>query len=121
MAFRIRDGVVLASALLKKTQTYPELVVPGGRARLVVLALEVGGRWSQEASTFVKLLAKAKPVFWTDAWSRRGGSIMACAVRSFASSLLGLRGGHEVPPRMRLSAIFTTQDCGVIRVALVGD
>ena len=34
---------------------YPELVAAGARARLVVLALEVGGRWSQEASTFVKL------------------------------------------------------------------
>ena len=42
-----RDGVALTSA-------------PGARVRLVVLALEVGGRWSQEASTFVKLLAKAK-------------------------------------------------------------
>ena len=37
-----RDGVALASARLKKTRTYPELVVAGARARLVV---EVGGRW----------------------------------------------------------------------------
>ena len=55
-----RDGVALASARRKKARTYPELVAAGARARLVVLALEVGGRWSQEASTFVKLLAKAK-------------------------------------------------------------
>ena len=45
-----KDGVAFASARLKKTRTYPELVVAGARARLVVLALEVGERWSQEAT-----------------------------------------------------------------------
>ena len=40
-----RDGVALASARWKKARTYPELVATGARARLVVLALEVGGRW----------------------------------------------------------------------------
>ena len=30
------------------------------RARLVVLAMEVGGRWSPEALTFIRFLAKAK-------------------------------------------------------------
>ena len=33
---------------------------PGSRARLVVLALEVGGRWSAETRTFVAQTAKAK-------------------------------------------------------------
>ena len=47
-----RDGVALKRARRKKETTYPELVQPGSRARLV-LALEVGGRWSQEARTFV--------------------------------------------------------------------
>ena len=34
---------------------------PGSRARLVVLALEVGGRWSPETRTFVAQLARRKP------------------------------------------------------------
>ena len=44
---RGRDGVALASARWKKARTYPEFVAAGAQARLV-LALEVGGRWSQE-------------------------------------------------------------------------
>ena len=52
---RGRDGVALASARWKKARTCPEFVAAGAQARLV-LALEVGGRWSQEANTCVKLL-----------------------------------------------------------------
>ena len=40
--------------------TYPELVGPHARARLVVLAGEFGGGWSAETRTFVGFLAKAK-------------------------------------------------------------
>ena len=39
-----RDGVALAAARRVKERTYPELLDPGRRARLVVFALEVGGR-----------------------------------------------------------------------------
>ena len=38
-----RDGVTLSEARREKERTYPELVGPGARGRLVVLALEVGG------------------------------------------------------------------------------
>ena len=41
-----RDGVALQAAKRKKVATYPELVGPHSRAKLVVLAVEVGGRWS---------------------------------------------------------------------------
>ena len=55
------DGVVLSRERRRKEQRYPELVGPGSRARLVVLAVEeVGGRWSAETRTFVAQLAKAK-------------------------------------------------------------
>ena len=90
---KIRDGVALASARRKKARTCPELVAAGARARLVVLALEVGGRWSQEANTFVKLLAKAKVRSelavvqrrMEQAWRLRWSSILACAAaRAFA-------------------------------------
>ena len=40
------DGVALTQARRRKEKTYRELTGPGARARLVVLALEVGGRWS---------------------------------------------------------------------------
>ena len=41
-------------------RTYPELSGSQGRARVVVLAAEVGGRWSEEARSFVSQLARAK-------------------------------------------------------------
>ena len=53
------DGVQLQSARRRKVLKYRELL-QSRRCRLVVLALEVGGRWSEEAVTFVRLLAKAK-------------------------------------------------------------
>ena len=54
-----RDGAWLAEARRRKERTYPELL-GGSRCRLVVLALEVGGRWSNEAIDFVRTLARAK-------------------------------------------------------------
>ena len=96
------DGAALARARRRKEITYPELSGANGRARLVVLACEVGGRWSEESMSFLSQLAKAKvrhepPAIRASArhaWLRRWSSILACsASRSFASSLLELRGG----------------------------
>ena len=56
----VEDGVVLMQARRRKEQTYPELSGAHGRARLVVLACEVGGRWSSETQAFLRQLAKAK-------------------------------------------------------------
>ncbi len=53
------DGAQLRVARRRKERKYHELL-QSGRCRLVVLGLEVGGRWSEEALTFVRLLAKAK-------------------------------------------------------------
>eukprot|EP00435_Cladocopium_sp_Y103_P072131 s469_g39.t1 len=50
----------LHAARRNKEKTYPELVT-SWRCRLIVLGIEVGGRWSQEAATFIRLLAKSKP------------------------------------------------------------
>ena len=55
-----RDGVALKQARRRKETTYPELVQPGSRARLVVLALEVGGVGHRKPGTFVQLLAEAR-------------------------------------------------------------
>ena len=45
------DGAALEVARRRKERTYPELAGEGGRARLVVLAAEVGGRWSEEPAS----------------------------------------------------------------------
>ena len=52
-------GAALRDARRRKEQTYPELL-RSRRCKLVVLGLEVGGRWSQEATSFIKLLAQHK-------------------------------------------------------------
>ena len=94
------NGAALQYARRRKSTTCPELTGEGGRARLVVLAAEVGGRFSEEAASFVHALAKAKsrshpPVLRgrvREALSRRWEGILACtAAKSFAVSLLDLR------------------------------
>ena len=96
------DGAVLAAARRLKERTYPELTGPRSRARLVVLAGEIGGRWSEETRRFLSLLAKAKarsepPILKKraeQAWRLRWGAILGCAAaRSFAASQLELRHG----------------------------
>ena len=42
-----------------KETTYPELI-NSRRCRLIVVAIETGGRWSEEAVEFISLLACAK-------------------------------------------------------------
>ena len=55
-----RDGVALTAARKRKDDRYPELVGARSRTRLVVLASEVGGRWSVEASPFVSRHGRAR-------------------------------------------------------------
>ena len=52
------DGVALEAARKRKKDRYPELL-QASRCRLVVLAHETGGRWSEEAFGFVDQLARA--------------------------------------------------------------
>ena len=54
------DGVALVVAQRRKERRYPELVGSGARSRLVVLGVEVGGRWSAETSGFVGALASSQ-------------------------------------------------------------
>ena len=60
---RRRGGRYAAAALhaarQKKQRTYPELLA-SARCRLVVMGMEVGGRWSQESAEFLRLLAQHK-------------------------------------------------------------
>ena len=52
-------GAALKDARRTKERTYPELL-RNRRCRLVVLGIEVGGRWSNEASSFIRMLAQAR-------------------------------------------------------------
>ena len=91
------DGAALDAARKRKEDTYPELTGENGRTRLVVLAAEVGGRWSGETAQFLCALAKARAQSvplnlqgrMEAAWLLRWSAILACsAARSFAVSLL---------------------------------
>ena len=53
------DGIVCTNARADKEQKYSELLA-GDRCRLIVVALETGGRWSPEALEFVEGLARAR-------------------------------------------------------------
>ena len=89
-------GAALQDARRRKERTYPELI-GSRRCRLVVLGIETGGRWSEEASTFVKLVAQAKarqtpPLLQTSLatafTSRWTASLSHAAMHAFAASLL---------------------------------
>ena len=103
------DGAALLVARRRKERRHPELAGDLGRAGLVVLASEVGGRWSEESRHFLRQLSKAKarqepPLLQQrerHAWLFRWGSMLACSgARALALSLLDVRGGQGVdgPP-----------------------
>ena len=91
-----QDGAVLLQARQDKKATYPELA-SSGQCKLVVLAMETGGRWSEEAVQTLQMLAHSKArdappymqfsvaFMWERRWTRM--LAIACAV-SFASSLV---------------------------------
>ena len=93
-----RGGTVLQEARRRKERTYPELNGAGGRARLVVLAAEVGGRWSDETAQFLRALAKHRaqgaPGVMRQrvqsAWLRRWGNLgsLQCC-ESFCAVIVG--------------------------------
>ena len=103
------DGAALVVARRRKGRAYPELVGPRSRAKLVVLAGEVGGRWSEETVTLLRLLAAARARSESallrrraeQAWRTRWGGMLACAAaRAFVASLLEQRsnvGGDATP------------------------
>ena len=94
-----RDGAALDQARRTKERTYPELTGEHGRARLVVLACETGGRWSQESHSFLRQLAQARAqsepremrAAARRAWFRWWCTALACcAAQAFAFSLFSV-------------------------------
>ena len=73
------DGAVCVDARRRKERTYPELLAPSSRAKLVVLALEVGGRWSTQRSHWLSSAFSpgprqgVRPVSCANVWNRLGG------------------------------------------------
>ena len=89
-------GAALQDARRNNERTYPELL-HNRRCRLVVLGIEVGGRWSNEASSFIRMLAKARArssppslqAATTSALVSRWSALLThAAATSFAASLL---------------------------------
>ena len=128
------DGAVLVNARRDKEAKYPEMVA-SRRCKLVVVGIETGGRWSEEAVDFVRQLSIAKaeevPSFmrrsvslsWERPWTRMLSVVCATA---FATSLVEparqcesicWTGGDTPPladllwqdPRGQVSALFCTQ------------
>ena len=85
----IVDGVALEQTRRQK------IIRPGHHAKLVVVASEVAGRWSEEVASFVRQLTKTRarnerPMLVRRAEQARklGGSKLECtATRTFAGSL----------------------------------
>ena len=91
-------GAALQVARRAKERAYPELA-DSRRCHLTVLGIEVGGRWSSEASTFVRQFARCRArampapsrAACTSALALRWSSVLSiAAARAFAASLLGL-------------------------------
>ena len=99
-----------------KERKNPELTRRGGRARLVVVSVEVGGRFSPETSQFLRVLVSAKvrgvhPLKEKAAATsmRRWSSMLDCVVvNSFALSLLS-RVLWELTVRLSPWTTFWTQ------------
>ena len=89
-------GAALQDARRTKERTYPELL-RNRRCRVVVLGIEVGGRWSNEASSFIRMLVQARArssppalrAATTSALVSRWSALLThAAASSFAASLL---------------------------------
>ena len=86
----------LQVARRRKERADPELAGPRGRARLVVLAGEGRGRWSEETRDFLNQLARSKvrhePAVLErrvqQAWRMRWQTILSCGGHSSVQSTL---------------------------------
>ena len=77
------DEAVLLQARRDKETTYPEL--RAGRCKLVVLGIETGGRWAEEAREVPAYMARCVSLAWERRWTRLLSTV--CAT-SFAASLV---------------------------------
>ena len=112
------DGAAMEVARQRKERTYPELT---GGGNLVVLAGEIGGRFSHgntnvhspsragqpPALSLSRLRTRARL-----SWMHRWGSLLACtAARAFSSSLLDRRGQPGADGEMLTMADVVSDFC----------
>ena len=95
-----QDAVALADAKKNQMRTYPELYCGNGLARLVVIAGEVGGRWSTKTEDFLWSLASAKAASTTRRLFGSARAAWYCRWCCFARWFFGtgcceLAGGHQ--------------------------
>ena len=90
-----------------KERVHPELTGVSGRARVVVLAGEVGGRWSSETGRLLVHFGRSQSALRSTgcrarmAWRRRWASVLSCAAaRSFVLSLGEVRASPGVDGEM---------------------
>lgn len=97
-ADRVPGNALEQAAKRKRLHTYPELAV-ARRCKLVVIALEVGGRFGPEAVAFLRQLARARaresparlrPAVQRASLHRWTGMLAVAAQRALAYSLLEL-------------------------------
>jgi len=89
------NGACLKQAARRKRSRYPELL-GRGPAKLVVLGVEVGGRWCEESLSFMDALVMARakrapPVLRTaavHAWRRRWWCLLSIAVQDAVAATL---------------------------------
>ena len=89
------DGVAIARAEEDKRETYPEMVA-SSRCRLVVLACEIGGRWSATCVALIRALAAhraeaAPPLLRSaarSAWASRWWALLGVAQQSALAASL---------------------------------
>ena len=106
-----RNGIALEAARRAKERKYPELAGRGGRARLVVVGAEVGGRFSSETSQFLRGLMSAKvrgvppPLKGkaVAAWMRRWSSMLGCV--AWSPTLLHCPSLVEFPLELTVSSL----------------
>ena len=116
------DGAALGRARRRKERVYPELTGRHGRARLVVLPCETGGRWSLETQCFLRQ-AKTRhepPPLRTSArlaWLLRWSTMLACSgARALALSLMEVRTavGHDGPTPSTAEVIGEARYAGFV-------
>ena len=79
----------------RKERAYPELA-RAHRCRLVVLAVEVGGRWSDEAASFIRSLARARAL---EAPARLRPSVVSTLVARWSARLTHAAFSGRLPGR----------------------
>ena len=96
------EGVAISMAQRRKERRYPELVGRRARSRLVVLAVEVGGRWSPTTQHFISALARTRARCEGLLLRRRAEQAWRLRWGAWSSQVL-LEPTETLPPHMRSS------------------